>query len=231
MFTSAPSRRARFASRSASASVSFTPPIMTYSSVTRLRNACAAFNHRLEIVLLLDRHDGEALSRRGGVERYRQAELLGASGELLQAGQDAHRGHGDVAGADAEPCRVVEDGERGVHRRPVEQRLAHPHEDDVGRRLSRVPQDDLADLAGDLEGLRFRRKPIRPVAQKVQRERAAGLGGDAERAAATRRDQHRLDRLSVIQPPEILPGAIDRLLDVLGLEPGKGMGSRARSEG
>ena len=41
--------------------------------------------------------------------------------------------------------------ERGVHRRPVQQRLAHPHEDDVGRLLGRIAERDLAHLSGDLE--------------------------------------------------------------------------------
>ena len=49
---------------------------MTYSNVTRFRNAAAALEHRLEIVLLLDRHDREALGRGRRMERDREAELL-----------------------------------------------------------------------------------------------------------------------------------------------------------
>ena len=64
MLTSAPSRRASLASRSASASRSLTPPIITYSNVTRFRNAAAAREHRLEVVLLLDRHDARAAAAR-----------------------------------------------------------------------------------------------------------------------------------------------------------------------
>ena len=51
---------------------------------------------------------------------------------------------------DAESIRTVEDGERRVHRRPVQQRLTHPHEDDVGRLCHRVSQDQLTRLTGDL---------------------------------------------------------------------------------
>ena len=46
--------------------------------------------------------------------------------------------------------------------------------------------------------------------------------GPSNRTAAARY-QHRFDRLPVGQPPEILPGAVGRLLDDLGLETGQGV--------
>ena len=58
--------------------------------------------HRLEIVLLLDRHDGAAAGRGRRVERDGQPELLRPPRERGHARQDSHRGHGDVTRADAE---------------------------------------------------------------------------------------------------------------------------------
>ena len=167
MFTRAPSRRASLTSWSASASLSFTPPIMTYSKVTRFRNARAALITASRSYFFSTGMMAAA-GRGRRVERDGQPELFRPPGELRHAGQDADGRDGDVPRADAEARPGVEDRERGVHRRPVEQRLPHPHEHDVGRLLGRIAQNDLAHLSRDLERLRFRRNPIRPVAQNAQ---------------------------------------------------------------
>ena len=116
----------------------------------------------------------------------------GRRAKAAMPGQDADRRHGDVAGADAEAVGRIEDGERGVDRRPVEQRLAHAHEDDVGRQVGRVAEHDLPDLAGDLEratgsaGI-----PSGPVAQKAHL-RAHPAWEEMQRVRRPpRRDQHR----------------------------------------
>ena len=85
MFTSAPSRRASFASRSASASLSFTPPIITYSNVTRFRNASAAFSTASRSYFFSIGMMPQALRGRRGVQRDRQPELLRPPGELRHA--------------------------------------------------------------------------------------------------------------------------------------------------
>ena len=110
------------------------------------------------------------------------------------------------------PSGRVEDGERGVHRRPVEQRLPHPHEDHVGGLLLRMAQHHLPHLPRDLE-----RRQVAPEAHAAggaedAAQGAPGLGGDAERAPAAGGDEHRFDGLAVRQAPEELPRAVGRIL-------------------
>ena len=124
---------------------------------------------------------------------------------------------------DAEAPRIVEDGEGGVHRRPVEERLAHPHEDDVGRAPRRDSRSTISRTWPAISnGVRLRRNPMRPVAQKEQRSAQPGLGRNAEGSAGPGGDEHRLDGLAVGQAPEVLPGPVYRLLDDLRRQPGEG---------
>ena len=125
--------------------------------------------------------------------------------------------------ADAESLGRVEDREGDVHRVPVEQRLAHAHEHDVGGLVVGTAQDDLPHLTRDLE-----RREVPPVAHPAggaegAAQGAPGLGADAERPAAAARNQYRFDGFAVRQPPEVLPGTVGGLLDDLGLETGQGM--------
>jgi hypothetical protein len=175
--------------------------------------------HRVQVVLLLDGHEPLPLGRGRGMERDGEAELLRPPGKGLHARQDAHGRDGDVPGADAESVGRVEGREGDVHRGPVEQRLAHAHEDDVARQIVRVPEDDLAHLARDLE-----RREVPPESHPASgaegaSEGTARLARDAERPAAAGGDEHRFDRLSVGQPPQILPRAIGGNLLHLGREP------------
>ena len=148
------------------------------------------------------------------VQRDGEAELLRPSGELQDSGHEPHRRDRDSTGAHSEPA--VQDVQRAVHRLEVGQRLAHPHEHHV------------VDRAGPLGSREARRVPVLsrdlgggelPAEAEVARrtedaaESAARLRGEAERQSIGGRDQHRLDLLAVLQPPEVLhrsvPGAGD----------------------
>ncbi len=89
--------------------------------------------HLLQGVLLFDGHQGSPLVMLGGVERDGESELLRPPGQRFHTRQDPDGRNGDMTRPDAEPFGVVEDGEHGVDSRPVEQRLPHAHEDDIGR--------------------------------------------------------------------------------------------------
>ena len=202
-FTSAPSRRARPARASASASVSFLPAISTYSNVTRFRNAPGGVEHRSQVVFLLDRHERAAAFRRCGMQRYRETKLLRPLRQRDHAGQDSHRRDGDMARADPAALGPIERRERGAHRRPVEQRLAHAHEHDVGGLVCRISEHQLAGLSGDLE-----RREIPPESHLAggaedAPQGTASLGRHAQSAAAAGGDQHGLDRFAVVEPPQI----------------------------
>ena len=221
MLTNAPRRRASCASRSASASLVVHPADHHVLEGDALAERRRGLEHRLQLVLLFDRHDAQALRRRRRMQRNGEPELLRPPGEAPHPGQDAHGRDGDVPRADPEAVGCIEDRQRGVHRRPVEQRLPHAHEDDVGRQVRRIAKHDLPHLARDLEGGQV--SPEAHPAGGAERalERAAGLRGDAKRPAAPGGDQDRLDRLAVGQPPEEFPGAIGRQLLDFRRQPGQ----------
>ena len=232
MLTSAPSRRASLRQLiGVGVRVVHAPDHDVLERHPLPKRPCRA-NHRVEIVLLLDRHDRAPLGRRRGVKGDGQPELFRAPGERLHAGHNSDGGDRDVAGADAEARRVVEQREGDVHRGPVQKRLAHPHEDHIRGRLGWVTQYDFPDLAGDLEGGQVAAKPHPAGGAKRAAKRAPRLGRDAEGAAGAGRDEDRLDRLAVGQAPEVLAGAVDRLLNDLGRQSRKGQSIRqARPEG
>ena len=168
MLTSAPSRRASFASRSASASASFTPPIITYSNVTRLRNASAARNTASRSYFF---SIGMMPRRWAGVVAWSEIASRNCSGRSASSfmpGQDADGGDGDVAGADAEPVGRVEDGERDVHRRQLSNGSPMPMNTMLVGLSSGERRAISRTCPAISNGVRFRRYPMRPVAQKEQ---------------------------------------------------------------
>ena len=108
MFTSAPSRRASLPSWSASSSLSLTPADHDVLEGDPLPECLGRLQHRLQIVFLLDRHDGKPLGRGRGMQRNCQPELLRAFSEFGHAGQDPYGGDGDVPGSDAEAVGTIE---------------------------------------------------------------------------------------------------------------------------
>ena len=221
MLTRAPRRRASRASRSASASASFTRTDHHVFQRYPLAEGLSRANHRLEIVLLLHGHDRESLRRRGRVERYRQPELLRPRANASRPGR--------MPTVDTVMCRAPMPNPPGSLR--IVSAVSTAGQLSKGSPMpmkttlvgaSPGSQQDLADLAGDLEGRQVPPEAHPAGGAKGAAKRAAGLGGDAERAPASRGDEHRLDGLSVTQPPEIFPGAIDRLLDTSAWSLGRG---------
>ena len=110
---------------------------------------------------------------------------------------------------------VVERLDRGQHPVEVEQRLAHPHEHDVGQPLA-VPRASRRDASRTWSTIsatsRSRPNPSSPVAQNGQpTAQPAWLEMHSvcrSRDAGTRRvvHQHRLDQRAVVEPVEGLLG-------------------------
>ena len=118
-------------------------------------------DHAGERILGIDRHQRLAQLVTGCMNGDRQSELLGALAEGDDSRQYSNGGDRDVARADSEGVGRVENGESRIDRFPIHERLAHPHEDDVGHLLGRRQQAHLAHLSGDLEHLEIARKAHR----------------------------------------------------------------------
>src|SRR5690606_42062890 len=89
--------------------------------------------------------------------------------------------------------------------------LAHAHEHDVGDGTEAMlgrPAPGAPELADDLAWCELAPVAGPPRRAEDARHRAARLGRDAERESVARRDQHGLDELAVLQPPEVLDRAI-----------------------
>ena len=103
------------------------------------------------------------------MQRDRQAELLRPPGQRLHAGQDADGGDGDVPGADAEPLgwlrmlRAVSTAGQLSSGSPM------PMKTMLVGRSSGVASTISRTCPAISNGVRLRRKPMRPVAQKAQR--------------------------------------------------------------
>ena len=102
------------------------------------------------------------------------------------------------------------------HRVEVQHRLAHAHEDAV---VDRLDPAEVERLVEDLRGGQVPAEPHLPGRAERARQRAAGLGRDADRPAAVAvAHQHRLDRLAVGGVEERLHRAVARLRLALDLE-------------
>src|SRR5579862_1374796 len=173
------------------------------------------------------RHEPRAL--RIGRRGERDGEIHARLGdEALDRRHDADGRHGDPPRRDRVAPLRGEDLERRAHGVVVGERLAHPHEDDVGDGPWRRERTPGAHLADDLRR--------REVADEVHARRraehaahaAAGLARDAEREPVTGavgalelRDEDALDRGGAVprQPKEQLPRAVARVRDDGGHEP------------
>jgi hypothetical protein len=133
-------------------------------------------------------------------------------------GRTPHGRHRDVASADAKALRIVEDGQDAVERRPVEQRLTHPHEHDVRREQWRIEQRELAHLTGDLERLEVPRKAHEPRRAERAAQGATRLRRETERQAIALGDRDGLDLLPVVKAEEKLLGSVGGALSRRDLE-------------
>ncbi len=101
----------------------------------------------------------------------------------------------------------------------IVERLAHPHEHDVGDHAAVTRRRPLADgiarqheLADDLAGLEVAHELLRAGMAELAGERAADLRGDAQGAAVLLRNVHGLDEIAVGEPQEPLARAVRGLL-------------------
>ena len=102
----------------------------------------------VERIAAVDGHELVAQRVVGGVERDGEVHGQGLGGQAADAGHDAHRGEGEVAGREAHVA--VQPFDRAPDPVVVGERLPHPHEHDVGDppgRAARMATDLLDDLA------------------------------------------------------------------------------------
>ena len=142
-------------------------------------------------------------------------------GELVHLADEARRGDGDAAAGEPVAVVVKEDVQSAQNVVEVLQRLAHPHEHDVGddsvvgvRHACVAAQFAFGppELAHDLGG---REVAVEALLARGAEEAAHGaprLRGDAERAAVILWNEHRFDRVSVADVKEPLARAVSRLL-------------------
>ena len=144
----------------------------------------------------------------GRVQRHRQRHRERLAGEAADAGDHADGGHGDVAGADADVVVEADDGvPAGV---VVGERLAHPHEHDVGHPpalpggVPGGPHHLLHDLAGGQVALEAH---LAGGAEPAP-HRAPRLARHAHRGPPAVVHQHGLDHVPVGERPQELDGRV-----------------------
>ena len=180
-FTFAGMPRSRRGRRSASASLSLTPASSTYSKVTRrpcdsgnrrAASSSAAIGHFLLIGMI------RVADLVGGrVQRDREVGRRLQRAELVDAGHQAGRRHRQPARREARAPRVLEQRERARDVVEVVQRLAHPHEHQVGGAAARQ--------RGRLVDLR-RRSRRRPGGARSRASRSRRTGSRSRSRPATR---------------------------------------------
>ena len=176
--------------------------------------AVALGQHLREREAVVHGHELRAQPRVGGVDREREPDrLLDLVDEAPQAGHPADGRDRRAAVRDPD---VRQPQRRRVHLVEVEERLAHPHEDEM---VDRLEPPEVQHLVEDLGGAQVAAEPHRAGGAERARERAARLRGDADRAAAVAvAHQHRLDRMPVGGAEERLHGAVRGLGLVLDRE-------------
>ena len=119
----------------ASSYVSFTPVdhhvLVAHAAARRRLVLGRGIHDRRDRPAAVERHEDVAERIARGVERDRERVLRRDVRQPPDPRHDARRGERDVARAEPEPARVRDRLGRGEHAVQVEERLAHPHEDDV----------------------------------------------------------------------------------------------------
>ena len=150
------------------------------------------------------------------VQRHREVDPeLGAD-----AGDHRHHPRGrqrDLAARDRQPLRVHHDLQRRRDIVVIVERLAHPHQHDVGQLpvlLRRRPFAERVarhhDLPDDLGRAQIAHQALRAGMAEAAGQGAADLRGDAQRAAVAFRDVDGLDLLPVVEAQQPFAGAVDR---------------------
>ena len=150
------------------------------------------------------------------MERDRERHRHALPRQFLDRGDQADRGHGDVAGTHTEAFRhrIDQTVERGDNRLVVSEGLTHAHEYNI-RQLRRPTRElavsarrlGLANLVNDL-----RRRQVTRQAHLSRRTERTGHAAARLRRHAQRRSlgvahENRLDLRAVVQAPQILDRA------------------------
>ncbi len=122
---------------------------------------------------------------------------------------------GDAAGAESEPVRTGQDRDRLHQHSVVGERLAHAHKDDVGNvtPFFAQPAGEMQHLPSDLTRAQIAQEALLAGSAERAAHGAAGLGRDANSLATPARvgrvilHQHRLDRVTVVEPQKQLARA------------------------
>jgi len=164
------------------------------------------------------------------VQRDREVILLRHFGEAANLRREAAGGHGDLARADVQPPRRVENFERPDEVVVVGERLAHAHHNDVvyqpplrlGRltALGQVPTLDSQHLIHDLGCVEVALVAHETACAKLAAVGATDLRRDTDRVPVASvavpadgcRDQNALDQFPVGEAPEELHRTVPRAL-------------------
>src|SRR5205085_8435495 len=121
-------------------------------------------------------------------------DLAALVGEPKDPGDETDGAERDPPLAEVEPFRIADDIDRLHHRVVVVQRLPHPHEHDVAKRVAGLAEgaDDVVDLGDDLARMKIPGEATLPGRAEHAALRAAGLRAQAGGMAAGEAHLHRL---------------------------------------
>ena len=205
-FTLAGMPRSRRGRRSASASLSLTPGeqhvLERDAAAVRQREAPRGVQQRRDRPLLLI---GMIASRTSSVVAFSEIARLGAGlqrAQLLDGRDQARRRHRDPPRREARAPRVLEQRQRARDVVEVVQRLAHPHEHEVGGPAARErgrAVDLLDDLAGAEVAPEARASRSRRTAQSIAQPTCDEMHSVSLSRGVLVGDQHRLDGAAVVR--------------------------------
>ena len=167
--------------------------------------------HRVGVV---DRHHLAADGVVGGMEGDGEGQLELSLGQPVDLGHDAAGGQADVPHPDVDPLGGGDQGEELHHLVEVIQRLADPHQDDVGNALPDVLLGGV-DFRADLPRLQIADPARLGRGAEAAAHPAAHLGGDTDGGTVVIPHDHRLDAVAVGHPQQVLDGAVFGLLPAL----------------
>ena len=150
------------------------------------------------------------------MQRHRECHRHPLPRELLNRGNQADRGDGNIARAHTETLwRGIDEAMQGAdHRLVIGQRLTHSHEHDVRQRRGSTGERSIsacrlrvANLIDDLRRRQVTSQAHLPRRTERTRHAATGLRGHAQGGALRVAHEHRLHLGPVVQPPQILDRA------------------------
>ena len=148
----------------------------------------AGFDHVVDLVTLVNRHDGEPFVIVSRVQRDGEVDLPPLIREAPDLRSESHRGDGQPPRAELVAVRVVEpvNGRHGIL--VVVERFAHAHEDHVGHGFVIFPEHlrVIHHLRHDLAAGQVALESLLTGRTEDTSHCASSLGGDAQGAAILR---------------------------------------------